>query len=320
MLLYLHGLIYINNMETPRENLILESQDGMKDTPRTKVEIATQGGTTKLDVGLGVLKEALDHNKPVTIKSLEDLGGIINGSKIIIGGDVMTVEEVTSIPDLKMNMEIWQEISEDKYGKVAGMTYMTKSIARILANRGPDIIYTYSLKSISIPVAEILSGCGSFIIISGLTSISDEVAERLSKHEKGIDLSGVKSLSHKCLECLSKTKGYLVLDGLEILSDADAECLSKHKGRISLKGLSAISDNAAEFLADHKKDLYLNGLQTLSDSSARSLARHDGKVELKGLTNLSDRAVNMFATSSRYFEFGSDINDRMISARQSRYV
>jgi hypothetical protein len=89
---------------------------------------------SQITAELSKLNDAILHDKPIHIEDLEDLSKVAKGTKIDVGGEIMTLEEAENIPDLKMNVEIWKEMKEGKFDNISKLTRITPSVSKYLEN------------------------------------------------------------------------------------------------------------------------------------------------------------------------------------------
>jgi hypothetical protein len=126
------------------ENLIHEAikpteikREGFEMSPEQASQITAE---------LSKLDDAILHDRPIHIEDLEDLSKVAKGTKIDVGGEIMTLEEAENIPDLKMNIEIWKEIRVGKFKNIYKLTRITPSVSKYLENIKGDL-YLGSLTS-----------------------------------------------------------------------------------------------------------------------------------------------------------------------------
>ncbi len=245
--------------QSPDHNLYQDSLNPESKKKQVGLELATSSESDSLQEKLSDLDSAINHDKPITDNDMKVIEGALSSVNISVGGDMMSISEIESIPNFKRNMEIFKEILDGNLNHSRELTFITSKIA------------------------ESLSKHKGYLVLSGLTTLSDNAAESLSKHKGNLYLNGLTSLSDNAAESLSKHKGYLGLSGLTTLSDSVAESLSKHEGYLGLDSLTSLSDNAAESFSKHKGILVLNGLTSLSDNAAESLSRHSRLYVSKNL-------------------------------------
>ncbi len=154
---------------------------------RVGLELATSSESDSLQEKLSDLDSAINHDKPITDNDMKVIEGALSSVKISVGGDMMSISEIESIPNFKRNMEIFKEILDGNLNNSQELTFITSKIA------------------------ESLSKHEGFLDLRGLTSLSDSAAESLSKHEGNLYLSGLTSLSDSAAESFSKHKGDLFL-------------------------------------------------------------------------------------------------------------
>ena len=310
-------------MEKPEENIIEEAKNPAKKIKGMGVDMSPSVELDNLKGGLDSLSNLISHDSPITGKKMEILNDSLQGIKINIGGQVMTVEEAEKIPDLKENLKIWREILAGKF-KNLGMddlklTFLIPEVAEALCKYTGDRIDLPHVKTISDEVAEKLSKCKSTLFLRGLTTLSDESARYFGKYKGGhLIFSRLYELSDKATEYLCEYRGGLQFQGRTIfsdkalgylskqhqsnsmhlygvtsLSDEGAKNLAEHEGEIlDLPGLATITDTAAELLSKRRGRLWLNGLTSLTDQVAERLSHHIGKdLCLDGLTSISDVAA-----------------------------
>lgn len=172
-----------------------------------------------LDVVVDVANDLagkIEGDKKVTGEDVLKLDKALGKVKLNISGEKMTIDEVKKIPDLKMNMELWEKIMKgDKYilddinaQIIENLTYLTVGIASRLIelakrDRKLQLVFT-KLEKLSDNVADVL-GHASF---------------------EGLKLNGVRFLSDKQVDSLCNFQGGLFLEGLEDVSDEAIERLA----------------------------------------------------------------------------------------------
>ncbi len=117
-------------MEIPKENIIHETIES-PENKREGFEISTEQARQITDE-LSRLDDAINHDQPIRVEDLENLNEVARGTKIDIGGEIMTVEEAENIPDLKMNIEIWNEMREGNFENTNKLTRIIPAISRYL--------------------------------------------------------------------------------------------------------------------------------------------------------------------------------------------
>jgi hypothetical protein len=269
---------------------------------------------SSLSNDLSSLNQSIEHDQAVTKEALVNLESDVKKSDITIGRETFTIEEAEKIPDLEMNMKIWEEIYNENFDNIRQLTYFPDGVAKFLIPYEPKGGYLLNLpnvSSISDKAAEYISQYDNSIQLNGLTSLSDTAAEFLAKSEKNLslELKGLKTLSDNAAEFLGKfhtgkfSSGNdrdASLDlGCESLTDKALESLSHHAGYLRLNSLKALSDKGAEYLSKHAHGLQLNGLTHISDETAKYLSQHRCGVSLSGLTSISDKTAEYLSQSVR---------------------
>ncbi|MFA6296171.1 MAG: hypothetical protein WC663_02370 [Patescibacteria group bacterium] len=150
----------------------------------------------------------IERDEKVTKGEVYDLREALGQVKFDIGGEMMTIEQIKQIPDLKTNLPIFQEIQAGNLKRVTMLSFLPKNIAESLSHHHGDLY------------------------LIGLSSLSDEAAESLSHHQGDLDLRNLSSLSDASAESLSHHNGVLSLSFLSSLSDRAAESLSHHQGNL----------------------------------------------------------------------------------------
>ena len=79
--------------------------------------------------GLNLIQEAIQGDRDLTEEDLRVLERTLSRMTINVGGEEMTVEQARKIPDLKKNMEIWQEIQDENFGRINELTFVASEIA-----------------------------------------------------------------------------------------------------------------------------------------------------------------------------------------------
>jgi hypothetical protein len=248
---------------------------------------------------LSKLNDAILHDKPILIDDLEDLSKVAKGTKIDVGGIIMTVEEAESIPDdLKMNVEIWKEIRSGNFDNMYYLTYLSESMAIEFKQMGHFSHEFPRVKSLPDGVLEHL--VGERYLSLGISTISDKDALCLDRQKGRLTLYKLTDLSDVAAEQISKIPDSLYLTGLETISDSAAELLGRHKGELILDGIINISDEAVKSLSENDGELRFCGLKSLSDQAAKYLGERDPKdrVCLQGLTTISDDAARSLAKNA----------------------
>ncbi len=181
------------------------------------------------------LAEAIQQDRPVTAEQVLDLEKELGNLKVMVGGEEMTVEEARQIPDLKMNMEIWEEIESGNLNRVEELTYITTHIAKSLREKlnrvGKNALELWNIRSIEEKTLISLSQYEHSLFLDGLKNITDRQAEILSKHQ-GTSTNDVLTI------------------GVKTLPTKQAMYLSKHNGDLLLEELVSMSDEAADFFVD----------------------------------------------------------------------
>ncbi|MFA6296120.1 MAG: hypothetical protein WC663_02110 [Patescibacteria group bacterium] len=107
-----------------------------KESEKIGLEIArTPESETVKDLA-NEFHEAIQNDSPITYGKVEDFREALGKLKFNIGGEMMTAEEVKKIPDLKMNMEIWEEIRRRDYRRVRELTFIIPDIYHIISQTG----------------------------------------------------------------------------------------------------------------------------------------------------------------------------------------
>ncbi len=119
-------------MENPKENIIHEAINSPEKS-QVGFEMTTEQAN-QITAELSKLNDAILHDKPISIDDLEDLSKVARGTKIDVGGEIMTVEEAENIPDLKMNAKIWQEMKEGNFERTRELTRITTAVSKYLEN------------------------------------------------------------------------------------------------------------------------------------------------------------------------------------------
>ena len=180
---------------------------------------------------LSKLNDAILHDKPINIEDLEDLSKVAKGTKIDIGGEVMTIEEAENNPDLKMNIEIWKEMKEGNFENTHKLTRITPSVSKYLENVKGDLNLNNltSAKGLILPAT-----VEGDLYLRNITS-----AEDLTLPTTVNGSLYLKSLiSAEGLTLPNTIKGNLWLNSLT--SAKDLILLTNINGNISLRGLTSI--------------------------------------------------------------------------------
>ncbi len=186
-------------MPKSREQLVSQDiSNSEKNSREPGLELAKTPELEKAVNRANELAEAIQQDQPVTAEAVLDLERELGNLKVIVGGEEMTIEEARQIPDLKRNMEIWEEIRERNLDNFFNMTYLATDIARLLVfkQRGA-VLDLKSLKRISNNVADILEEHRGSLFLEGIEELSDNAAESLSKHKGKVVLSGLKPMSDR---------------------------------------------------------------------------------------------------------------------------
>jgi hypothetical protein len=207
------------------ENLIYEatkptekSREGFEMSPEQANQITAE---------LSKLNDAILHDKPISIDDLEDLSKVARGTKIDVGGEIMTVEEAEKIPDLKRNMKIWDEMKEGNFENTGKLTFLTPKVARIFSEK-----------------------CNrTELWLESLSVFSPEVAKELAKFKgKHICLCGVRFVSDLVAMYLGKSNiEYVNLHELESLSEVAAKNLAEHPNIVKNIGNPVIRAKIAKY-------------------------------------------------------------------------
>ncbi len=113
------------------ENLKQDTTINEKNTKGFGVELAGSEAK-KITDELSRINDLINHDRVINIGDLENLNSIAKQTKINVGGEIMTVEEVEQIPDLKKNMEIWKEMSEGNFKRTEELTRITPTASKCL--------------------------------------------------------------------------------------------------------------------------------------------------------------------------------------------
>ena len=128
------------------------------------------------------INQAIATDSPVTAQSILELKESIAELTVDINGEQVPLKDIKDIPDIKDNINIWQEIKQDNLANISKITYITPGIAQILSKHQGDL-YLRGLTTLSDIAAEHLSNHQGTLDLDGLTTLSDKAAEHLSKHE-----------------------------------------------------------------------------------------------------------------------------------------
>ncbi len=153
-------------MEHKIEENIIHEATNSPEKSQGGFEMTTEQAS-QITAELSKLNEAILHDKPIFINDLEDLSKIARGTKIDVGGEIMTVEEAESIPDLKMNAKIWQEMKEGNFLNTDKLTKITPTVSKYLENIKGDLNLRglTSAKGLVLPQT-----IGGDLYLNGLTS------------------------------------------------------------------------------------------------------------------------------------------------------
>ncbi len=196
---------------------IKSSESGLEIAQNTQLESAVSKANE--------IAESIQQDKPVTAEQVLELEKDLGNLKVNIGGEEMTMAEARKIPDLKMNMRIWEEIKTGKYDRMSEITHVSSEIVKIL------------IKSERIFLPQAHSFSKSAIELLGTVK------------NRPLFLDGLREISDYEAECLGNHVGTLFLRNVITLSDSQAEHLSHHVGNLRMDNLSSLSDKgAAQFI------------------------------------------------------------------------
>ncbi len=200
---------------------------------------------------LSKFHDAINLDKPIKFEDLESLDQMARNTKIDVGGEIMTVEEAEKIPDLKMNAEIWKEMSEGNFDNTGRLTKITPAVSRYLENvKDVDLRSLTSADGLVLPKAVMGDLClDKLKSIDGLTlplfiggavdleGLETAVGLVLPKNLSGyLDLRRINSTSGLILP--ENVSGSLFLQGL---SSAVGLTLPRNiAGDLNLQGLTSI--------------------------------------------------------------------------------
>lgn len=277
--------------EIINQNSIQESTGSEKKEGRPGFELP-QKSAEGIVSELSTLNDLVSHDKAVTFENIENVDNALRG---------MNVEEIEQIPDLKRNMEIWQEIRQGNFDNMQWLTYLSDEMAEefskmghhsalfsrvtILSDKAIGLLVKthyaeicFGISVLSNVAAKHLGGAKSEINLYKLMTLSLTAALELSKVNDSLYLRGLKFISDEVAEALGKHKGELILDGIETITDEGVRYLCENQGELRLGGLKALSDKAAEYLGKRKDPICLRNLMTISENAAEYLAQNDSSI------------------------------------------
>ncbi|MFA6295996.1 MAG: hypothetical protein WC663_01465 [Patescibacteria group bacterium] len=255
----------------------------MPEKPQIELQDIQQNPEQKSETGLEIVKtpeseqfvehvneihEAVQRDRKVTYGQVADLRKDLEGFKLDVCGEQMTLAEIREIPDFGYNYEIWKSIMEGNIFLHNQVTGLIPNVTRKLVDENNKknekisnqddwkALYFDSLKKISPKIAKEFRSLKSGIYLSTFTELSDEVIFELS-HSASLFIS----LSH-----------------LVSLSDQQAEYLSQFQGRLNLNGVNSLSDNAARFIGQRGSYTWLDSLVHISDNGLKFLGK--GRIDL----------------------------------------
>jgi hypothetical protein len=158
------------------ENLIHEATKSNEKSREGFEMTSEQAG--QITAELSKLNDAIAHDKPIKIEDLEDLSKVAKGTKIDIGGEITTVEEVENNP----NVKIWNEIKNGNYEHLEELTYITSEIAKILSRRDGELSLGKVIGLSDLSAQYLSEHQGTSLVLWGLKTISDKVAEFLARY------------------------------------------------------------------------------------------------------------------------------------------
>ena len=213
--------------EQPQENLINEATKSNEKSREGFEMTAEQAG--QITAELSKLNDVITHDKPISIDDLENLSKVASGTKIDVGGEMMTVEDVEN------NLEIWKQIKKE------------------------DILHfpdTNKLTAITAEVVDVLTKLSekwgrSEIKLNGLTFLSETVALHLGKYQGKVHLNGLTTISDSVANYLSGNTVRIDLDGLKTISEQALEYLVRSKADVSLYGLNFIPESIIKYKAEN---------------------------------------------------------------------
>jgi len=226
-------------MEENKENLI---QETTKSAEKDKGFEMTAEQARQITSELSKLNDAISHDKPISIDDLENLSKVARGTKIDVGGMIMTVEEAEKIPDSEINAEIFREIRKGKFDRVRELTMITPIIAAIYfrGKKTEDIEFYNLITAGGIVLPKSVKGS---VCLHDLTTAKGlTLPEVVGKHLNLDRLPSPEGL------VLPKTvKGFL---NLNKLTSAEGLVFPDYIGEgLELYGLNSISDGVAKQLA-----------------------------------------------------------------------
>lgn len=197
----------------------------------------------------------------------------------------------------------------DKYPvlKIAGFSLwtfdeMTPEAAKIIADRGMDILFLDSVRVVSPEVIRIfVESPVSFLSLGGLEEISPEVATILSGFRGSyLKLDGLTDPSPEIAAILARFPKLLSFGGIKTLPVDVAKALARHRGKLMLDGLLHLPEDVAKALVWHQGTLLtFESLRFLSDGAAKALKKYPGKVEMPLVEVLHGTMPRIACTNSK---------------------
>ncbi|MFH1287812.1 MAG: hypothetical protein ABII25_03845 [bacterium] len=119
--------------------------------------------------GISGIKEAVDHDNPVTLEQVKKIEEAMDESMVDVGGEKIPIGELKDIPDLEENVKIWKEIREGNFENVGKISFLISEIARDVCKHEQE-------------------SNDPILILNKLTKLSEGSAKALSKHKDDLQI------------------------------------------------------------------------------------------------------------------------------------
>ncbi len=103
--------------------------------PAGGLEIAKTPELEKLVDQANELAEAIQQDEPVKFEQVIALNKALDQLKIDIDGEIMTLEELRSMPDYKRNLKILRDMDNNDYSSIQRLVDLPAILARHLAKK-----------------------------------------------------------------------------------------------------------------------------------------------------------------------------------------